>query len=152
MRSEALQLSSFKQKKRKILSSGAGGRGFTAEIVCSTFHRVILFLGCTTWRGLPSDLSSTCSPSWNGASMVFTSHRRVAFKSNSVVRGTTSPVGGFVQVFRPRFCGMFSNYFSTASRAKTFLSCCTTRAMAIGVTERNRRCVHLIVGVGVKSV
>ena len=32
-------------------------------------------------------------PSWSGASMVFTSRRRVAFKSNSVVRGTTSPVG-----------------------------------------------------------
>ena len=30
-------------------------------VLCSTFHRVILFLGCTTWRGLPSDLSSTCS-------------------------------------------------------------------------------------------
>ena len=29
-------------------------------VLCSTFHRVILFLGCTTSRGLPSDLSSTC--------------------------------------------------------------------------------------------
>ena len=38
-------------------------------------------------------------PSWSGASMVFTSRRRVAFKSNSVVRGTTSPVG---------FCCKFS--------------------------------------------
>ena len=32
-------------------------------------------------------------PSWNGASIVVTIRCRVAFKSNAVVRGTTSPVG-----------------------------------------------------------
>ena len=91
-------------------------------------------------------------PSWNRASMVFTSRRRVAFKSNSVVRGTTSSVVFFLQVFSPRFCGMFFKLLFQCFSCKTFLSCCTTRAMAIGVTERNRRCEHLIVGVGVKSV
>ena len=35
----------------------------------------------------------------------------------------------FVQVFSPRFCGMYSNYFFSASLA--------THAMASGGTERN---------------
>ena len=58
----------------------------------------------------------------------------------------------FVASVQPAFLRyVFKLFFQCFSR-KTFLSCCTTRAMAIGVTERNRRCVYLIVGAGVKSV
>ena len=88
-------------------------------------------------------------PSCNGASMVFITRRRVAFKSDAVVRGT---VGFLLQVISPRFCGMFSNYFPSVSREKTLLSCCTTRSMAKGVTERIRKYVYLILGVGANSV
>ena len=78
-------------------------------------------------------------PSCNGASMVFITRRRVAFKSDAVVRGT---VGFLLQVISPRVCGMFSNYFPSVSREKTLLSCCTTRSMAKGVTERSRKYVY----------
>ena len=78
-------------------------------------------------------------PSCNGASMVFITRRRVAFKSDASLRGTVSFL---LQVISPRFCGMFSNYFPSVSREKTLLSCCTTRSMAKGVTERTRKYVY----------
>ena len=57
-------------------------------------------------------------PSCNGASMVFITRRRVAFKSDAVLRGTVSFL---LQVISPRFCGMFSNYFPSVSREKNIV-------------------------------
>ena len=58
----------------------------------------------------------------------------------------------FVASVQPAFLRYVFKLLFQCFSCKTFLSCCTTRAMAIGVTERNRRCVHLVLGVGVKSV
>ena len=58
----------------------------------------------------------------------------------------------FVASVPPAFLRYVFKLLFQCFSCKAFLSCCTTRAMAIGVTERNRRCVHLIVGVGVKTV
>ena len=48
----------------------------------------------------------------------------------------------FVASFQPAFLRYDFKLLFQCFSCKTFLSCCTTRAMAIGVTERNRRCVH----------
>ena len=79
-----------------------------------------------------------------GASMVFTSRRRVAFKSNAVVRGTTSPVGVLCKCSARVSAECFQITFSMLLQQHT-----PWRLVAQSGT---RWCANLFVDVGVKSV
>ena len=72
---------------------------------------------------------------------MFTSRRRVAFKSNAVVRCTRSPAG-FCCKCSARVSAVCFQVTFPVLPVQIFLSCCTTRAKAMGVTERSRRYVY----------
>ena len=83
-------------------------------------------------------------PSWSGASIVVTIRCRVAFKSNAVVRGTTSPVGVLCQCSARVSAECFQITFSVLLEQHT-----PWRLVAQSGT---RRCANLFVDVGVNSV
>ena len=83
-------------------------------------------------------------PSWNCASIVVNIRFRVAFKSNAVVRGTTSPVGVLCKCSARVSAECFQITFSVLLLQHT--------PWRLVVQSGTRWCANLFVDVGVKSV